>query len=364
MPSGTEEESLLLSWLEPEGGDTYAVKMTERLGESWGPVRDIFEGDRLFVNWADFPSVYQVSGDTYVAHWLHMKGEASYEYDIQISHSLDRGFSWSQPISPHRDNVIAEHGFLSFFVFPSGSLGMVWLDGRNTKFAPEARGSDSGDMALFATTLSGGRELGPEVLLDGRVCECCPTSALTLGKTTLVAYRDRSAEEVRNIQIVSHADGFWGNPVTVHDDGWKIPGCPVNGPALAGEDDVLSVAWFTAPGGDAQVNVAFSFDHGATFGEPVRVDGGYPLGRVDLEWIQDSALVSWVELSGDTGRVMVRTVSTDGRLSSERIVGTIDPERGSGIPRMVRLGDWVYVAWTFQDTPTGLVIKRFQLSMH
>lgn len=350
-----------MSWLEPQGGETYAVRMSELVGESWGPVRTIFEGDRLFINWADFPSIYQGGGDWFIAHWLRRRSEGTYEYDIQISHSHDRGFSWSQPMSPHRDGTLAEHGFLSFFPLASRVTGMVWLDGRNMRFAPEEVGGVLGDMALFATTFSKSGELGPEVLLDGRVCECCATSAITLEETTIVAYRNRGAEELRNIQVVRYTDGSWGHPVTVHDDGWKIPGCPVNGPALSGEGEDVAVAWFTAPEGEARVYVSFSSDRGATFGDPFRVDGGAPLGRVDAAWISGSALVSWIELAGDSAEVKVRTVSRDGELGSVLVLGSIGPERGSGFPRMVRVGKWVYAAWTSREKTAGLVLRRFQL---
>ena len=45
----------------------------------------------------------------------------------------------------------------------------------------------------------------------------------------LVAYRDRSQTEMRNIGIL-HVQG--GTPRVLNEDGWRINGCPVNGPRL------------------------------------------------------------------------------------------------------------------------------------
>ena len=57
--------------------------------------------------------------------------------------------------------------------------------------------------------------------------------------------------------------------------------------------------WITAPGGEAQVNVAFSADASATFGPPARLDSGRPLGRADVILLDDgSALVTWLEEEG------------------------------------------------------------------
>ena len=38
----------------------------------------------------------------------------------------------------------------------------------------------------------------------------------------MIAYRDRSADEVRDISIVRRVGGRWTKPAPVHDDGWKI----------------------------------------------------------------------------------------------------------------------------------------------
>ncbi|MFQ6674529.1 MAG: hypothetical protein ACE5GH_07075, partial [Fidelibacterota bacterium] len=229
----TAEGTLLMSWIRPLAGKDYVLEMAELAGEEWTSPRTIFTGERFFVNWADFPSIYQVNGDTLVAHWLYRSGGGTYEYDVSLSVSDDRGKTWSEPASPHRDGVLAEHGFLSFFQLSSGGLGMAWLDGRDMTFDPHDEIVSGGAMALVTTTLEKGGLLGPEVVLDDRVCECCPTAAISTGKVTVVAYRDRSLDEVRNIQVVRHTDGGWSKPVTVHEDNWSIPGCPVNGPVLA-----------------------------------------------------------------------------------------------------------------------------------
>lgn len=354
----TSEGSLLISWLEPTGEASYSLRMSELKGEEWQPFRTVFSGDRFFVNWADFPSIFQITGDTLVAHWLYRRGGGTFEYDIMVSLSADRGFNWSVPISPHRDGVLAEHGFLSFFPMASDKTGMVWLDGRNMKPTPGDQLHEIGAMALYATSLSAGGTLGREILLDGRVCECCPTSAISWGNTTLIAYRDRSEEEVRDIHVVRHERGHWGDPVVVHEDGWKIPGCPVNGPALAGEGSNLAVAWYTAPRGAAQVNVAFSSDGGRSFENPIRVDSGAPLGRVDLEWLNGEAVVSWVEFGADTGEVMIRKVSKSGSQGRELTGGAIDTDRSSGFPRMIRIGDTIFLAWTEKKKDTNLAIRK------
>ena len=74
----------------------------------------------------------------------------------------------------------------------------------------------------------------------------------------------------------------WSGPSIVHADGWRIEGCPVNGPSVAARGAVAVVAWYTAAREEARVWLARSEDGGVTFGDPVRIDEGHPLGRVDV----------------------------------------------------------------------------------
>jgi len=186
------------------------------------------------------------------------------------------------------------------------------------------------------------------VLIDERVCDCCQTDAAVSTSGPVVVYRDRSAEEVRDIYVTRLVDGRWTEGTPVHRDGWVIPACPVNGPAVAARENELAVAWFTGAGGEAKAQVAFSSDGGVHFGEPIRVDEGRALGRVDVLWLENgSALVMWLERRPRTAEVLVRQVWPDGRIGGEAVVTTTSAGRDSGFPRMIQdgLGRLVF-AWT------------------
>jgi len=201
-------------------------------------------------------------------------------------------------------------------------------------------------MTLRATTLAASGALGADVLVDDRVCDCCPTTAVRTARGVLVAYRDRSATEVRDISVARFEGGAWKPGGSVHADGWQIPGCPVNGPALATSGDVVALAWFTAARDEGRALVAFSRDGGATFGAPVRVDEGMPLGRVDLELLPDgSAVVVWIESSKGHAEVRARRVFDDGRRGAATVLASVGADRSSGHPRVVRSGNDLIFAW-------------------
>lgn len=352
----TADGRAVLTWHEP-AGDGHALMFAVRNHDGWSEPRAIAAGRDFFVNWADFPSLIELQDGTWVVHWLEEVAEAPYAYHVMISLSRDRGATWSEPFSPHEDDSPTEHGFVSMVPWRGGAV-LIWLDGRKMAGAEAAGahgGVDAGEMTLRATTMRPSGELGEDVLLDGRTCECCQTALVQAGDEVVAAYRDRSAEEIRNIGVVRLAHGEWSEPAHVHDDGWRYPGCPVNGPQLAAHGENVAVAWFTAPDDTPATYVAFSDDAGRTFGRRIRVDGGDPLGRVDLELMPDGrAVVVWLERTEAAAQIRARTVASDGELGVAAVVAETSESRGSGFPRMALVGDELVIAWTLMGESGGV----------
>ena len=341
--SVSSDGRVLLSWVEPqEKGHRLAFASLE--GERWSKAKTVASGRDWFVNWADFPSVVGVGKDALFAHWLVKRAAGTYDYDVTMSYSADGGTTWSKPFLAHRDGVAAEHGFVS--LLPSrrpGSVAAFWLDGREMGKDPGKRGS----MTLRYAEVAGDGGLEHEVRLDPRVCECCQTSAAMTSRGPILVYRDRSEDEVRDIFCVRRVDGAWTQPRAIHEDRWKIHGCPVNGPAVAASGDKVAVAWFTAASDRARVNVAFSRDGGARFGDPVLVDGARPGGRVDVALdASGDAHVCWLATTDEGAAIRSCRVSPEGTIGDPVDVAGTTAARSSGFPQMVRAGDRLWFAWT------------------
>jgi len=233
--------------------------------------------------------------------------------------------------------------------------GIVWLDGR--QFTKKEHGhnehASANEMSLRFTALGSDGRLSEDVLLDSRICECCQTSAGMTSEGAVVAYRDRSEKEIRDISIVRFRNGHWTEPRPVSMDGWEINGCPVNGPSVAAEGRLVVVAWFTSAKDTARVKVAFSDDAGTTFAQPIEVDEGTPLGRVQVVILADrSALVSWMESSTKGANIKVRRIKKNGWRGEAATVAESSSARSSGFPRMARVGNEVVFAWTQSDKPS------------
>ena len=346
----THGDKVVLSWQERDAANSWSVK-TAILDESgWAPARTVAhttEETEFFVNWADFASVDFLDSDVLVAHWLLRGPDGGYDYGVRVARSTNGGRTWTEPWTPHTDETRTEHGFVSKFSLENGGIGLVWLDGRNSVDHGGDKGIP-GAMGLRYRSLDPEGVPGVEVLIDERVCDCCQTDAAVSASGPVVVYRDRSPEEVRDTYITRLVDGRWTEGTPVHRDGWVIPACPVNGPAVAAREDEIAVAWFTGAGDEPKAQVAFSSDGGVHFGDPIRVDDGRPLGRVDVLWLENgSALVMWLERRPRTGEVLVRQVWPDGRMGGEALVTTTSAGRDSGFPRMIQdgMGRLVFV-WT------------------
>jgi hypothetical protein len=337
---------IVLSWTEEIGTDT-AVRMAVLDDDQWSPARSIHQSASMFVNWADFPSVVALTNGTLAAHWLELNGTDDYQYDVNIAFSSDEGLNWTAPIIPHDDRSQREHGFVSLVPDQSGGLTALWLDGR----AYDSQAIDDSfenAMQVRARRISPDGSMGPESLLDLRACTCCQTSAVHNEAGDIIAvYRDRTAEEIRDISVVRLTEGGWTLPKSIHSDAWEIAGCPVNGPAVDALGTNAAVVWFTGANGDAKVRIAFSKDGGGSFEKPLPLDLESPAGRVDVLLMPDgTALALWLEYANNGEAIVMCRVSPESGCSSPQALHINRGRESVGFPRMTRSAAGVLVAWT------------------
>jgi hypothetical protein len=335
-----------LSWIEREGPKA-SLRFAERTASGWSAPLTVASGTDWFVNWADVPSVIRLANGTMVGHWLQKSGADTYAYDVRLSYSKDSGKTWSPSFLPHSDGTKTEHGFASLFQMPGAGLGLVWLDGRAMK--PQAGHGDHGGGAMSVRfgSFDGTWKQTAETPVDPRVCECCPTTAAVTSEGPIVAFRNRTDEEIRDIHVSRLENGKWTEPKAVHEDGWKINACPVNGPTLSARGRTVALAWFMAKDDQGRAFVAFSQDAGRTFSAPIRIDDVSALGRVDAELTADgSAIVSWIEFADQRTQLRVRRVEPSGVRSPSVTVSALAGGRASGYPRIALAGDDVVFAWT------------------
>lgn len=359
----TSDGKIYLSWIEPLGKG-HALRFSVRADGGWSAPKVVATGDDWFINWADFPSIIAAPGGVLAAHWLRKSGAGTYDYDVAVGRSLDGGTSWSSGATPYKDNTKGEHGFVSMLPWSGDDVLVVWLDGRHLA----AEGASEGEhgqsaMMLRMAIVDRTNQARDEASLDDRVCDCCQTSAALTTSGAVIAYRDRSDREIRDISTMRVLrDGRTTEPRLVGEDSWEINGCPVNGPSLAADGNRVAVVWFTGADDLARVHVAFSDDEGETFAPPIRIDDGDPIGRVGIVLFHDgSAVVSWMEYAGDGADIRLRRVRPDGRPENSHTLARSSVDRASGFPAIASNGHEVLVAWTEIGDPSRVRAASLRL---
>jgi hypothetical protein len=364
MPDG----GIIMSWVEP-AGDLHVLKYAVLKDGRWQRDGIVAQGSGWFVNWSDFPSVVAVNDAFWLAHWLvRQPGGGTYDYDIALAISNDAGASWRQIGSPHRDGKAAEHGFVSIFA-DRGAAGLIWLDGRSFVSHPSPPGheghhaSHAGNFALMYTRVLADGSMEPEQVVDGNTCTCCWTAFAAVPDGTLAAWRGRTDDEIRDNRVARMVDGVWAESQPLGGEGWKIAGCPVNGPALAARASNVLAAWFTAEGERPRVRAAISHDGGRVFSTPLDLDDQLPLGRIDALWLdEERALVSWMaNPDGKVSQLVARVIDRRGQVGAAVSLGSLSAGRDSGVPQMVSEGGHLYLAWTKPEPAFGIALGRVQL---
>ena len=123
---------------------------------------------------------------------------------------------------------------------------------------------------------------------------------------------------------------------------------------LGGEPGTLGA------GGDApQVNVALSRDDGVSFGAPLRIDHGDPIGRCHLVALADgSFLATWLEVEGEEAEIRTRRVTAAGKMDPSEVAAMTVNDRATGFPRLARAKDDLWVAWTQPGDPSHIRILQ------
>ena len=351
--------SLSLTWISTDEDMNAELNFRQFKDGDWLNPMTLAVGSDWFVNWADFPT-HAISGDQVLTSYLKKSAGGSYTYDVFLSlHNLS-GEKVKEDFILNTDGFKAEHGFVSIAARDDEGFLITWLDGRNT-VENDADGNHKPMTIRFAEVTNNG-DIINENELDASVCDCCQTSITNTDKGPLVVYRNRSEKEVRDIYVTRNIDDKWEAPAAVHNDGWVIYGCPVNGPKVVSNSNNIAVSWFTVYDGKPRVNLSFSKSYGASFDSPIQINDNNAIGRVDVIYLNDKeVLVSYMEDDNFDTYLRLKKVSIDGQVSKPITISKIDSGRNTGVPQLEILNDEIFVVWTVFENENNQ-LKTVKLS--
>lgn len=344
-----QDGSVFMSWTTVSGDSVYthASAYSARAWTSYQPFSSGAPAD-YFVNWADFPSVVGSNETPLAAHWLRKVDGGTFAYHVAVSFFDRTTKSWQESFTAHEDQSPTEHGFVSMVPLRNDAVLAIWLDGRNT-------GGHHGSQDFAHAMTLRSAELAPNGTrsrkrqIDDVVCDCCQTDLVSTGNDFLAVYRNRAEGEIRDIAFSRYNTelGEWSESRIIHNDGWEIGGCPVNGPRAASYENQLAVIWYTQAGGESKVKLARSGDYGHSFDEAISLEATNPAGRTDVLFTSEGHLfVSWLDIKNGEGHIMLQQIFEDGSASEPIKAAVTDPTPRSGFPRMVPYQNGIMLSWT------------------
>ncbi|MDZ7693449.1 MAG: hypothetical protein U5K69_20415 [Balneolaceae bacterium] len=363
LPYLTTDSSgnLYMSWVEQQPEGMAILNYARYSDGTWTEPEPLASGSDWFVNWADYPSIVAAQSELIAAHWLHKVPGNAYSYEVNLAAI---GGTQDTVLTPHFDKTATEHGFVSMIPWAERSMLAVWLDGRQTADRAEDEYGDlSKAMSIRSAVIHQDGSVTDRKQIDGSVCDCCQTSLARTSTGAIAAYRNRTEDEIRDIQVSRFIKGEWSEPVLVHNDNWKIGGCPVNGPVIKSNGETVLVAWFTGAQEQNQVKAAFSTDGGATFGDPVKIDMGDAIGRLDAALINpNTAIISWMENGEKEALLNIRAVTRGKKLPGKAVTIThMSKDRKSGFPQLAVHNNWLFFAWTAVGDQTQIKMASLPL---
>jgi hypothetical protein len=339
--------SISLSWISTLNNDDALLHLTQLKDGKWMKPLTIAKGSDWFINWADFPA-HAINQNLILTSYLKKSSVGTYDYDIMLNLRDFSGKKIKEDFLLNTDGFEAEHGFVSIVPNKNQGFFITWLDGRNTT-VKDLDGHTKPMTIRFAEITQNG-DIINENELDGATCDCCQTSIAMTGLGPIVVYRDRSDKEVRDIYTARNLNGIWEEPKLLHDDGWVINGCPVNGPKAVSNSSNLAIAWFTVVNNKPEVKVSFSNNNGESFGKPIALNDSDAIGRVDVAFLNNSEIiVSYMEFDNSGTYLRIKKISTAGEVSKPITISKIDGGRGSGVPQLEILNNDIFIVWTVSE---------------
>lgn len=357
-------ERVLLSWINRRSGRRNALQFAsynEEAGWQSQP-RTIAVGNSLIANAADTPHLLATPDGALWAQWLQRQPDDAGGYDLVLARSRDGGMAWTQITRVNDDGRPVEHGFAALWPASADALGIAWLDGRAQEMGdahgPGGHATASGAMQLRANRFDMSLNRGADALVDARSCDCCQTAVAMTARGPLLAYRDRSDDEIRDIAVTRLENGAWSAPKIIHADGWKIDACPVAGPALAASGDTAVVAWYSEAGGTPTLRLARSPNSGDRFFAPVAVDAGAAvLGRAAVAIDTQQVWVAWLREDAQGQALMLARYPLDlsKPLQKTQIAKLGARGLASGYPKLAVDAGGAWLVWT--DVAAGGVAQ-------
>jgi hypothetical protein len=239
----TPKGDVLLSWTEKDAASltSFCLATSKDNGATFSDKKIIFSGNGIGNSRLMRAKVLAKKDGSLVAVFPNRVETADKKRasDIVFCVSTDQGTTWTTPKSVDTDPTKCTRGFFDAVVLSNDEIAVAYLKdvAGSTKF-------EERDLRLVLTKNS---VFQPERVIDPVVCDCCNISLLVDAKGELnVYYRDNN-DNIRDMAKMTSTDNgaTFSTSQILHNDGWKINGCPHSGATSSMYGGSALISWFS-----------------------------------------------------------------------------------------------------------------------
>lgn len=305
----TSKGEVMLSWTEKDlqGITSFCLAFSKDNGKTFGEKKTIFSGNGIGNSRMMRAKVLAKKDGSLVAIFSNRDeptpggkggGRSS---NIVYCVSKDAGSTWTLPASVDADPTRGiVRGFFDAVVMSNDEIAVAYLKDVANSTKHEER-----DLRLVTTKND---IFLPERVIDPVVCDCCPINMLIDADGSLnIVYRDNN-DDIRDMARMISTDNAtsFTKPVIVHNDGWKIKGCPHSGAVSSTYGKSALVAWFSGAEKESGVRLA------TREGKKLLVLEDASAKNPCLVNLPKSALMMWEQNAADnTSKIAYRKINND-----------------------------------------------------
>ena len=249
------------------------------------------------------------------------KGGKGRSLDIVYCTSKDGGTTWTPPQSvdsdPTKGNV---KGFFDAAVLSNDEIAVAYLKDVANSTKHEER-----DLRLVVTKNG---VFQPERVIDPVVCDCCNINFLIDATGALnIYYRDNN-DDIRDIAKMTSTDNgqTFSKPEIVHNDGWKIAGCPHSGAVSVNYGESALIAWYSG----AETETGFRLV--TQEGKKLFVLNDPSVKNPSLMSSPQATAMLWEQnVEKDKTQLVYRTINADKTSENVAIEGSINATNSTGL---------------------------------
>ncbi len=350
----TSSGEIMLSWTEKDltGMVSFCVAFSKDNGKTFSDKKTIYSGTGIGNSRMMRAKVLSKKDGSLVAIFSN-RGEPApsasqsgrgggRSSNIVYCISKDGGKSWTSPLSVDSDpkqGIV--RGFFDAIVMSNDEIAITYLKDVANSTKHEER-----DLRLV-TSKNGAFQ--PERLIDAVVCDCCPINLLIDANGALnVIYRDNN-DDTRDMAKMISTDNAatFSKPEIVHNDGWKIMGCPHSGAVSSIAGKSALVAYYSGAEKEAGVRLV------TREGKKLLVLNDASAKNPALIEMPKSNIMVWEQNEGDVSKIAFRKINNN--LVSE--TSWIDGSNNATNPTALSIGNQILLAYEVKQANKRNTLK-------